>query len=379
MGLPNWRETAGSRRGTNDNPLAKCGKRKKFSMDWILKARWSAAAILLVTALLAAYANDDAAVKAPVLTFIGGAMVVTWFLPVRRPEWRDAVVVMGTGIATAGSWYWLTDATEGDPTTLVLSLIGGVALVVVSLVALLIWRALTLASNEPIDHNRREIERRVRRRLHEIVDETRQAGPRSAGSETYEAYDSTMLLLFLHTWSMTNAPHRWTYDPTHHRDLIGNYVVARLEKTAEIAISKHPHQCKYGAAAHNLASYARRSLRTNQLITEFDPLPTNCPECKEQKPTHQANCMAAVCWRCKYPTPPKNPDSQKTTVITPQCHIPMLCSPRGELVTPVEPTAVRIRLPFTVPQNGEDQSLTMGEWPRRKRDLRNLLGQLNHD
>ena len=348
-------------------------------MDWILKARLWAATALFVSALLAAYANDDAAVKAPVLTFIGGAIVVIWFLPVRRLNWRDVVVVLGTGIATAGSWYWLMDATQGHPTPLLVSFLGGVVTVVIVLATIFIVQGRTHSSHEPIDHNRREIDRMVRRRLHEIVDETRQAGPRSAGAVTYEAFDSTILLLFLHTWSMTNAPRRWTYDPTHHRDLIGNYVVARLEKTAEIAISKHPHQCKYGAAAHNLANHARTSLRTIRLIKEFDPLPTNCPQCEEPKPTHQANCMAAVCWQCKYPTPPKTPDSQKTTVITPQCHIPTLCSPRGELVTPVEPTAIRIRLPFTMPQNGEDECLTTGEWPRRKRDLRNLLGQLNHD
>ena len=352
---------------------------EEFSMDRILKARLVVAAILLLAALLAMGLDTDAGVKAPVLTFIGGAVVVTWFLPVRRPEWRDAIVVIGTVIATAGSWYWLMDTTDGDPTVLVFALTGSVVLAVVVLVFVFMVWAFTRTSVEPIEPNRRAIERRVRRRLREIVDETRQAGARSPGGESYEAFDAAMFQLFLNTWSMINEPRLWTYEPAKHRELMGNYVVGMLDKTAEIAISKHPHQCKYGAVAHNLADYAGRWLRITQLVTEFDPLPLDCPECKEPKPTHKANCMAAICWQCKYPTPPTNPDSQNTAVITPQCHIPTLCFPRGELVTPVEPIAVRIRLPFTIPQNGQDQCLTMGHWPRRRRDLRNLLDELNHD
>ena len=224
---------------------------------------------------------------------------------------------------------------------------------------LFVWLAITRPFGEPIDANRRQIERRIQRRLDEIVHEVRQAGPRSPGGARYEAFDGTMFLLLLHTWSMINEPSQWTYDPANHRDLIGNYVVARLDKTAEIAISKHPHQCKYGAVAHNLSDYAGRWLRIVQLITQFDPLPQFCPECAEPKPSHQANCMAAICWRCKYPTPPRYSNSQKTTVITPQCHIPILCYPRGEMMAPMEPIANRIRLPFTIPHNAEDECLTM--------------------
>ena len=348
-------------------------------MNLTLKIRWLAVTVLFIAAIFAVIGEDTTTEeKAPILTFLGGAIIATWLVTEIRPR-RDVGVVLGTLVATTGSWYWMNHATNGNLTTFGWYLLAGVISVVLVLAAIFIGRVITGASGEPIDRNRREIERTVQRQLHKIVVETRQAGPHSAGGTTYEAYDSTMFILFLKTWSMTNNPNQWTYDPTHHRDLIRNYVVARLKKTAEIAISKHPHQCKYGAVAHNLASEASMWLRVTHLITEFDPLPTNCPECKEPKPTHQANCMAAICWQCKYPTPPKKPDSQKTTVITPQCHMPTLCSPRGELVTPVEPIAIRIRLPFTMPQNGEEQSLTMGVWPRRKRDIRNLLGQLNHD
>ncbi len=348
-------------------------------MKWIFRFRISAISILLLAVLLAWSEDSGAAVKAPVLTFIGGVMLVVWLLPIRRPEWRDAVVVLGTGVATAGSWHWLMDATEGDPTPLVLSLLGGVIVVVILLFGFLVWLAITRPFGEPIDANRRQIERRIQRRLDEIVQEVRQAGPRSPGGARYEAFDDTMFLLLLHTWSMIDEPSQWTYDPANHRGLIGNYVVARLDKTAEIAISKYPHQCKYGAVAHNLSDYAGRWLRIVQLITQFDPLPQFCPECAEPKPSHQANCMAAICWRCKYPTPPRYSNSQKTTVITPQCHIPILCSPRGEMLAPMEPIANRISLRFTIPHNGEDQCLTMGNWPDRKRDLGRLLDILDHD
>lgn len=348
-------------------------------MHWIIKARIIVVAILSVAALLGATSDADPAVKAPVLTFIGGAVVVTWLLPVRRPEWRDAIVVIGTAIATAGSWYWLMDATNGNPSPLVIYLMGSAVLAVVLLVVVFMAWVVTRPTTDPLDYNRRAVERRVRRDLREIVDETRQAGARFPGGGRYERFDATIFALFLNTWSMVNDPPRWTYAPKEHKNLIDNYVVVRLSGTAEIAIGKHPHQCKYGAAAHNLSEYAELYLYRVVLITEFDPLPAECPQCKESKPTHKANCMAAICWQCKYPTPPRNPDSQNTAAITLQCHIPILCFPRGEAVTPVEPIAIRIKLPFTVPQNDEDQCLTMGHWPRNRSGLRDLLDALNHD
>lgn len=352
---------------------------QEIAMRWVTKTRLIVVAVLSVAALLGVASEADAGVKAPILTFIGGAVVVTWLLPLRRPEWRDAIVVIGTAIATVGSWYWLIDATNGDPSPLVISLMGSVVLAVVLLVSVFMVWVFTRPATEPIDYNRRVIERRVRRRLHEIVDETQHAGARSPGGERYEQYDATISELFRNTWSMVNDPFRWTYAPKEHENLIDNYVVVRLSRTAEIAIGKHPQQCKYGSVAHNLSEYAKLHLYRIALITEFDPLPAECPQCKEPKPTHKSNCVAAICWQCKYPTPPQKPDIQNTNVITPQCHIPMLCFPRGEAVTPAEPIAVRVRLPFTIPEDGQDECLTMGKWPRRRKDLRNLLEELNHD
>ena len=348
-------------------------------MDKVLTVRLLIEVVFFVAAVLAWTQDYGAGVKAPILTFLGGAMVVVWFLPSRRAEWRDVIVVLGTGVATVGSWYWLMDATVGDPDPVILPVLASVMFVATVLVVIFIVRIFERRSDYPVGE-RREIERTVRKRLGDLVDEARYAGgPGSSGSQIYEAYDGTMLDLFVHTWSMSNVPRRWTYEPKNHKDLLGNYIVARLEKTAEIAISKHPHQCKYGAAADNLAYYARRYLSVTRLITEFDPLPQVCPECAEPKPSHKANCMAAICWQCKFPTPPRDLLSQKTEVVTPQCHVGAACIPRGELVSPAGPVVTRIRLPFSVPHAGEDDCMPASEWPRNRQQLRDLLNQLNHD
>ena len=350
-----------------------------MSMNRITAVRLVFVAILCGAALAALTQDVSNGEKAPVLTFIGGAIVVVWFIPVRRPEWRDAIVVVGTGVATAGSWYWLLDASGGDSTTLVAALMGGTLLVIVIFVIVAVIWGLSRLDSEPMGRDRRAIERGLRRSLREVVDETRQARPLGPDGILYQQFDHVISMLFLNTYSMANNPSRWTYATKEHKNLIDNYIIARLRRTAEIAIGKHPHQCKYGAVAYNLSSYAALRLYRVMLITEFDPLPALCPHCKEPKPTHKANCMAAICWQCKYPTPPRNPDSQNTEVITPQCHIPALCSPRGESVSPVEPITVRIKLPFTIPQGGEDQCLPMRDWPRDRRALRNLFEMLQHD
>ena len=348
-------------------------------MDKVMKARLIIEAVLVISVLFALVLDAGAGVKAPVLTFLGGAMIVVWFFPSEGPEWERITVASGTTAATAGSWYWLMDATDGDASPLIWILVAGTILVAMGFVTVFIVRALERRSEYPVGE-RREIERMIKQRLGELVDEARYAGgPGSSGNRVYEAYDGTMLSLVLHTWSMANNPRRWTYEPKNHKDLLGNYIVARLEKTAEIAISKHPHQCKYGAAADNLAYHGRRYLSFTPLITDFDPLPQYCPACAEAKPSHKANCMAAICWQCKFPVPPRDPDSQKTEVVTPQCHVGSACHPRGELVSPHGPIVTRIRLPFSIPHAGEDDCMPANEWPRNKRQLQHLLNRLRHD
>ena len=348
-------------------------------MQWIFRARVLIVVLLCVAALLAATTEPNNAVKAPVLTFIGGAVVVTWFLPVRRPEWRDSIVVTGTAIATAGSWYWLMDASDGSPASLILYLISGAVLVViVFVIGTVIW-ALSRLDSEPMERDRRAVERRLRRRLYEVVVEAGSAHPRGPGGQIYEQYDHAIHMLFLQTWSMVNDPHQWTYAPRQHRNLIASYVIERLRRTAEIAINKHPHQCRYGAIAYSLAELAEMYLYRVNIITEINLMPSQCPECRETTPTHKANCMAAICWRCKYPTPPRNPASRNNNVVTPQCYSLLPCSPRGKELKPVEPVALRLRLRVGIPHNGEDQYLLGPEWPLNQRVLRQLLEEINHD
>ena len=348
-------------------------------MDKGLKVRLIIEAVLIASAFLALVLNESAGVKAPVFTFLGGAMIVVWFFPSRLPDWERIVVALGTAAATAGSWYWLMDATAGDASPLIWILLAGTILVATVFGTVFIVRILERRSEYPVGE-RRKIERTVKKRLDELVDDARYAGgPGSSGNRIYEVYDGTMLNLFLHTRGIANDPQRWTYEPKNHKDLLGNYIVARLKMTAEIAISKHPHQCKYGAAADNLAHIAGRYLRVTRLITEFDPLPQVCPACTEPKPSHKTNCMAAICWQCKFPVPPQDPDSQRTEVATPQCNAGTACHPRGELVVPQAPIVTRIRLPFSVPHAGEDECLPASEWPRNRRELQYLLNQLRHD
>ena len=323
--------------------------------------------------------SAEAVVKGLLLALLGGGILLVTLVPLERPNLQSISVFIGTGMITTGSWYLLSDAVQQAHVLLALLIITAVILIAtVMLLPFLLW---LVGRREPdyIEKNRNTIVRNMKRQLKEVVDDVRHTGPRGPDGVLYQQFDHVISMLFQDTWSMINEPRLWTYAPAKHRDLIGNYIVARLEKTAAIAISKHPHQCKYGAIAYNLADYGGRWLRITQLITEFDPLPPTCPECKEPKPTHKANCMAAICWQCKYPTPPRNPDSQNTKVVTPQCYHGAPCFPRGELVTPVDPIVPRIGLPFTIPQNGEDQSPMTGHWPGNRRGLHNLLERLHHE
>ena len=167
-----------------------------------------------------------------------------------------------------------------------------------------------------------------------------------------------------------------SYAPKEHENLIGSYLVERLLRTAKIAINNHPHQCKYGEVAQELADESSLFLQRVNIIKDLSPLPDTCPECREPKPSHKANCMAAICWQCKYPTPPIRAESTNETVITPECHLPRLCDPRGEQVTPNSPILTRIRLPISIPQGNGDEDLPMGVWPRQRREFRNLLRDL---
>ncbi len=299
--------------------------------------------LLLLVTLATLMLNIGHGEKAPVLTMVGGGLVLTGLLPARRPERQDLPAVIGGTVgavlAILAAFYWLSDAvkdTGGNPfQTLAVVLLGAtVLLVFLFFVATIIWGANAL--NRPIDpgfiKQRRGIVNRVRRRLSELVDEIRYARPVSSDGVRFAQYDSEIFLLLLHSWSMLANQWRTTYAWEEHENLIGNYLVERLVRTAQIAISKHPHQCKYGECAQALADDASLFLQRVNIIGDFDPLPDACPECHESKPSHKANCVAAICWRCKYPTPPIKAGSTNTAAIIPQCHIPPICFPRGEQI-----------------------------------------------
>ena len=88
-------------------------------MDKVLKARLIIEAVLVISVFLALVLGAGAGVKAPVLTFLGGAMIVVWFFPSSRSDWERIIVASGTASAAVGSWYWLMDQTAGDPSPLI--------------------------------------------------------------------------------------------------------------------------------------------------------------------------------------------------------------------------------------------------------------------
>lgn len=321
-------------------------------------------------------------IKAPILALVSGVLILAGTIPAKLPEREQRPVLLGTTagtiVALAAAGYWLSDATEGDGFQSIYTVALVVALVLFY-AAFLVW-VVWLAGRvffRPVDPSvaqRRTIVRRVKRGLlqshHEVndADETRFTG-----------YDAEIGILFLRMRSILDKPFRWTYTPKAHQNLLESYLVELLNYTAELAISRHPRQCKYGGVADGLARQAELYLQRVWIIKELNPLPDVCPECKETKPAHKASCMAAICWRCKYPTPPANPDSASEKVITPQCHIDIVCAPRGEALRPTAPVVVRIRLPLTIPQVGEDFAnvvLSSGSWSSIKRKRRALLEEL---
>lgn len=323
-------------------------------------------------------------IKAPMLALVSGVFMLASIIPGKLPE-RDQIPVLAgatfsTVVALGAGWYWLLDATEGQGfRSIYPAAVALIVFLVLFYVAFLGWAVwLIVLIRRPADdslasHPRRKaIVRRVKQGLQQSYREVN-----SAPKTRFTDHDVVISSLFLSMWTILDKPHQWTYDPKAHQNLLENYLVALLNYTAEVAISKHPQQCKYGGVADDLSRQANRYLQRVGIITELNPLPDVCPWCKVPKPAHKASCMAAICWRCKYPTPPANPDRASEKVITPQCHIDFLCAPRGEAVQPTAPVVGRIKLLVTIPQDGEDSfhllDLTGVSWPLNGRQLRDLL------
>ena len=332
--------------------------------------------IMAVTTLLI---FPEAKVRAPLLTLIGGLVILVPMLNLNKLELLQVAPIVGILVVSGGTYFWLSEATgEKAGITLAGLFLGTVALIAMGAIVIAFFWIITKTNSmqDPDDMIRASRIRRVKRQLREILGDVN-----GARSSNYSQYDPTISALFRDTWSMLNNPHRTSYAWREHKNLVENYAVARLERTAEIAVTKHPYQCKYGEIAHELAYNIVLGLPPVNLIKVFDPLPDTCPECKEPKPAHKANCMAAICWRCKYPTPPSKARGRSISLITPQCHQSLgLCIPRGEQAHPTDPVVTRIRLPFSIPQDDDSNEYHPGPgWNRDKRKLKDFLEQLQQE
>ena len=352
-------------------------------------ARLTVGSLLLLVILTTLLSEMTHSEKAPVLTMVSGALILTGVLPNRRPRREDLPVAtgatVGTIIAVVAAFYWLSDEstdTGANPfeTLAVQLLVATIFLVFILIVGFFIWGTSALNSpNDPYTTRRKSIVKRVRRQLREIVDDTRSAPFVFNGGIYFAQHDHDISMLFLDNWSMLEHRQRTTYHWKEHENLVENYLFERLLRTAQIAITKHPHQCKYGEIAQFLADQSVILLERVSLIKEFDPLPDSCPECRELKPSHKASCMAAICWRCKYPTPPAKAGCDNASVITLQCHLQQVCVPRGEQATPISTIVRRIRLPFSIPQGNFHEWQPGAVWPHKRREVRRLLEILQQE
>lgn len=352
------------------------------NMSPVKRVRIGILAFLSVVALVTALADLEVGIKAPLLTVTGAAMFIVPLVPPEKFELPQVAMLLGTVAALLGGWFWLSDATEGNAAPAMANvMLGAVAVIMLGIMVYGFIRVLGSSSRheEPYMRRRRRIVGGIRKQLRDLVRETTSVRGVYSNGTRYAEYDSDINMLFVNSWSMLEHRNRTSYAWREHENLVENYLVERLEITARVAITKHPHQCRYGEVAQSMAEEFSRLLPRVNIITGFDPLPDACPECREAKPAHRVNCMAAICWRCKYPTPPGKHGEDNTAIITPHCHIPQLCFPRGEQLSANAPLLTRIRLPFTIPQNGKDERLSMGEWPRSRSGLRDLLEQLQYE
>lgn len=335
---------------------------------------------ILLLAMVAATGLDEspAKEKAPVLTLMAGAVILTGIFPIRRPSREELPAVIGTIIGTIiaifGALFWLYDATEGQLFEKLATLFFGATalLMLFFMTAAVVWGASAAGGQgDPDMTRRRSIMRRVGRELERTYDRTT-----SEHGSPYSQYNGDISTIFLYCWSMVKNASRWTYNPREHQNLIENYLIEWLRYVEQLAIARHPSQCKYAEVAYNLAQESRNYLRTVLLITEFDPLPQECPECREALPAHKANCMAAICYMCKLPAPPQRRSSENTAVITPQCYNNPFCIFRGQQLNPKAPIVPRISLGFGIPEGSQDMRVRASILPARKKERRNTLANL---
>ena len=219
---------------------------------------------LFVTAVAALIMFPDSSTRAPLLTLIGGLVILVPMLKLNKLELLQVAPILGILVATGGTYFWLSEATGGKAgITLAELFLGTVALIVMgAIVFAFVWVLVKTDSREdPEEMIRASRLRRAKRELREVADETR-----TTGFNEYTKYDPVIAALFRNIWSMLNNPHLSTYAWKEHKNLIENYAVATLERTAEIAITKHPYQCKYGEIATSLAYDIVRGLLPVRVI-----------------------------------------------------------------------------------------------------------------
>ena len=317
----------------------------------------------------------ESGVRAPLLALASGMTLATALFTLTRPGVKEWLSLIAAILGIAAAWFWLSQATNEDPVSMVMLVIAIPTIVLMFVwLGIVGWNEYQYKTKGSYYIGRGAYRNSVRQQLRRIVGQLRTTGTRLPGGDKYSRFDFELYSFFNNTWLILERPHSWTYAPIQHQDLLDTYIFRRLRRIAEIAITKHPYQCKYGEIAHDLSWESELLLQSVNIIVEFDPLPGRCPQCKEAKPKHRANCMAALCWRCKYPTPPSDRKGQGERVITTECIYSSNCEPRGELIQPDEEVVKRLSLPLGMPRQGDrEEDLITLRWPTNKKELKELL------
>ena len=96
---------------------------------------------LLVIAGMVICEGVEAGVKAPLLTMLGGFTILAVLFPERKPTFSDIGIIVGTGIALVGSYYWYKDEIPGEEGLNFLFVLIYLAVGFVLIVWLLLWAA----------------------------------------------------------------------------------------------------------------------------------------------------------------------------------------------------------------------------------------------
>ena len=65
------------------------------------------ACVILLISFPIVFSHPDTSVRAPLLTLIGGAMVVMALCPLKEVSIEELLVLLGTGTIVGGAYYWV--------------------------------------------------------------------------------------------------------------------------------------------------------------------------------------------------------------------------------------------------------------------------------